>query len=74
MPVDPAIPTSVPPIVSSEQDLDPDALEDEDHLEELKEHEHEQERRPEDWDEPPATAAPKLPEVDEPRLIRDDLN
>lgn len=71
MSVDPTIPTSVPPIISSEQDLDPDALEDEDYREELKR--DEQDPRPEDWEEPPA-AAPDLPEIDEPRLIRDDLN
>lgn len=66
MSVDPAnpaiLPTSVPPTTPVESDLDPDAMDDEDieenqALEEKLIHEQQDQARPADWDEPPASAS-----------------
>jgi len=68
MPVDPAIPTSVPPVTPTspaEADLDPDALEDEDFREELQKHRDDEEVAP------PVTEA--MPPADEPTPLSDDL-
>ena len=71
MPVDPAIPDSVPPVTPSspaEADLDPDALDDEDYQEHKRE--EQKELRPEDWNEPPSE---EVPPADEPTPLSDDL-
>jgi|GEM_PF-7011427 len=73
MPVDPAMPVDVPPVTPSapaERDLDPDACDDEDYREETREHEHDKEQRPDDWNEPPSAQAPK---PDQPTPLSDDL-
>lgn len=70
MSVDPTLPLGVPPVAPTtpvESDLDPDAGDDEDAAQELKEL---KEQRPEDWNEPPAA---KVPGADDPTPLSDDL-
>ncbi len=69
MSADPVIPTGVPPVTlsgSTEPDVDPDALEDEDFREE--------QEKPslKEWDEPPSSPA-DVPEPDQPTPLSDDL-
>jgi len=71
MSVDPAMPTSVPPVTPSspaEADLDPDALDADDREEEKRKEQANQ--RPQNGDEPPFE---EVPPADEPTPLSDDL-
>ena len=79
MPVDSAIPiTRDEELPTADQDIDPDALDDEDAQQEQarrpadwnEPRPPESENRPEDWNEPPAGAS--VPSADEPSPMSDD--